>query len=437
MAIAHGKNVILWDFVQNEERLLTGHDATVNRIVFSRDGRFLVTGSDDGSGRTWFVDQGLAVGEFRSSGKRIQTLMPIGEEGAAMAFLTDGTVTCWEPARSRMSVYLGLGERIEALAAHPKQPLVAAGGYETGTIFGIDCITGREQWSVDGLDGIWELAWSPSGDRLAIGTQHEGILMLDPAKGIVDRFIDPYSDAEIEVRSIEWSDDGQRLYWVDNLGYARCASLTPPRILWESHVAPRQYAQFLNSARLSPDGKTLYVAGDDDHVTALDAASGKVRKSWQNVLPEGLGKGVRGQLLENKDVLLGDVWAVDPSPEGKRLLVTGTDVATVIDVATQKTQMVLNEHRATVRFAYWFDSGQRIVTGGWDGKVKVWDALSGLSLLEFDHGDVEVRNAAFSEVARALVTSDAAGGVRIWRGKSNPQRYTLRPERKSGSSAAR
>lgn len=437
LAIAHGKNVILWDFVQETERTLAGHDATVNRLVFSRDGRFLVTGSDDGSGRTWTVDKAIAIGEFRTSGARIQTLMPIGDEGASMAFLTDGTVTFWEPARSRMSVYLRLGERIEALAPHPKQPIVAAGGYETGTIFGIDCLTGREAWSVDGPDGIWELAWSPSGDRLAIGTRHEGILMLDPAKRMVDRFVDPYSDQEVEVRSIDWSSDGRHLYWVDNLGFVRCASVTPPRVLWEVQVAPQQYAQYLNSVELSADGKTLFVAGDDDHVTALDPASGKVRHKWANIVPTSLGGELRGAHVDDSQILLGDVWVANPSPDGKRLLVTGTDVVRVVDLATQKTQMLLKEHRATVRFAYWFDGGRRIVTGGWDGKVKVWDADSGLSLLEFDHGDVEVRNAAFSDTARALVTSDSDGGVRIWRGKSNPQRYTLRPDKKTGTNAGR
>ena len=44
----------LWDVLTGQERVtMTGHGGPVNVVAFSKDGRILVTGSDDGTVKLW------------------------------------------------------------------------------------------------------------------------------------------------------------------------------------------------------------------------------------------------------------------------------------------------------------------------------------------------------------------------------------------------
>jgi WD40 repeat protein/predicted chitinase/cytoskeletal protein RodZ len=75
-----------------ELRRLTGHTGQINDIVFSPNGKLLVTASDDASVRLWDVDTGYAVGVLRGHLKRVlranfspdgKFLVTASEDGAA------------------------------------------------------------------------------------------------------------------------------------------------------------------------------------------------------------------------------------------------------------------------------------------------------------------------------------------------------------------
>ncbi len=59
-------------------------------------------------------------------------------------------------------------------------------------------------------------------------------------------------------------------------------------------------------------------------------------------------------------------------------------------------------------------SGDRIATGGDDGKVIVWHLHSAEPLLTLDHGRTPVVSLAFSSNGRNLVAADKLGNVRKW-----------------------
>ena len=58
--------------------------------------------------------------------------------------------------------------------------------------------------------------------------------------------------------------------------------------------------------------------------------------------------------------------------------------------------------------------GKRLVSGGWDGRAKVWDAATLKLLWATDQGGGRILSARFSPDGLLLATVDGQGPVRIW-----------------------
>ena len=77
-----------------------------------------------------------------------------------------------------------------------------------------------------------------------------------------------------------------------------------------------------------------------------------------------------------------------------------------------KTQ-ILSGYGHLVFAVAWSPDGRRIVTGSAGDGVRVWDAVTGESLLSLE-GDDWVRSVAWSPDGRRIVTGSAVDGVRVW-----------------------
>jgi WD40 repeat protein len=62
VALASIKGIGLWDAITGKQLLiLKGHTAWVNQVTFSHDGKFLASGSNDGTARIWDVATGVNI----------------------------------------------------------------------------------------------------------------------------------------------------------------------------------------------------------------------------------------------------------------------------------------------------------------------------------------------------------------------------------------
>ena len=59
-------------------------------------------------------------------------------------------------------------------------------------------------------------------------------------------------------------------------------------------------------------------------------------------------------------------------------------------------------------------SGRRVVTAGWDGTARVWDASTGASQAVVHTGDRHLETAAFSPDGKRIVTAGDSGAARVW-----------------------
>jgi WD40 repeat protein len=116
----------------------------------------------------------------------------------------------------------------------------------------------------------------------------------------------------------------------------------------------------------------------------------------------------------------GGYWSLALSADGKRVIAGGSDrVVRVFDVETGKPIQQFLGHQGEVWGAVLSPDGARAVTGGWDRTLCVWDVRTGKRLASFPHVPDSVRCLALSPNGRWLAAGHFAqangpGTVRLW-----------------------
>lgn len=130
------------------------------------------------------------------------------------------------------------------------------------------------------------------------------------------------------------------------------------------------------------------------------------------------------------------VVCVAYSPDGKQIGVGHLDgTATLVDLEVGKNRTVLKGHAgilrvdetvafSTVRAVCFSPDGKTVATGAYDGRVKLWDAVTGKEIAVFErHGDW-IHEVAFSPDGK-LVAS-AADTANVWDVATGTLRHSLR-----------
>jgi len=132
---------------------LRGHRGRVNALVFSPDGKQLLTGSDDGTARIWNARSGALERTLRGHGATVRSVSH-SDDGRRIATAgSDGTVRVWPADRGDAVILVGhQGAVNTADFDNHGDRLVSAGD--------------------DGTIRIWDAA---GGDALVVLHRHEGI----------------------------------------------------------------------------------------------------------------------------------------------------------------------------------------------------------------------------------------------------------------------
>jgi WD domain, G-beta repeat len=100
--------------------------------------------------------------------------------------------------------------------------------------------------------------------------------------------------------------------------------------------------------------------------------------------------------------------------EEPRPVVTETRQALVDASLARRELMVLRGHEGRINAAAFSPDGARIVSGSWDGTVRVWDAASGAEQLVLRGHEEPVSAAAFLPDGARIVSGSDDQTVRVW-----------------------
>jgi WD40 repeat protein/DNA-binding SARP family transcriptional activator len=307
---------------------LTGHTKDINSIVFTPDGKKVVTAGEEIRTKIWDAETGQD--QFTLTGETaFAALSPDGER----LFTTNCTMQIWD--------------------------ISPTGNQEVFTIPGFNIFyfsqDGKRWLSVDSSKGN-ALFWEPSPS----GLKELSSFKFDPGNLDTPRTAVPDLDLN-------------RLVTVG----ARAGEDYTARV-WDT-ASGREISRF-TLVYVFPVNKTL--------VTDLAISPDGTKLVTTSGLLNSLGKAViwdlaTGGLLRILEDHPEPVWSAEFSPDGTRLA-TGYDdgTASIYDMTSPYSylvQMLVNGHelgRSVMSVAYNQD-GTRLATGSGDGKVIVWDPVTG------------------------------------------------------------
>jgi WD40 repeat protein len=388
----------LWEVGSRKEQLsvrLAGKQEGFSAVLFSPDGKALITGHDDGTVRTWDARTGAPLRRFRAHPGAVSALAlsPDGKVLASSANVhTTGefAVRLWDAATGRPLLDApGPQQGIAGVTFSPDGRLLAAASWE-GAIHLADATSGKVRCRVDAFG---PLAFSGDGKTLVTGGWGDGVVRVWDAEG---REVRRFPGQRGGIARLALAGDGKALVTAGG-DHLRLWDLAAGR---EVHDFGGKTSPVLRLA-LSPDGKVLASAHLDNTVRLWDAAAGR---PLRQVAALGTQSGALvfspdGQVLAWSDgheaihltdpatgrelnVLQTPEARPDPldtlafSPDGKTLAWGGQHQNGVYlwEVATGQLRRSLRGHTGHVTAVAFAPDNTRLASGSADATVLVWDA---------------------------------------------------------------
>ncbi|KAJ3085296.1 hypothetical protein HK102_000131 [Quaeritorhiza haematococci] len=149
----------------------SGHEDEVNCLKWDPSGKYIASCSDDHSTKVWSMDSDKCVWDLQGHEKEIYNIkwspVSIGSEKHLASASFDSTVRVWDATKGTCVYTLEKHtEAVYSVSFSPNGLYLASGSFDQSLhIWSMK--DGSLVKSYTGMGGIFEVSWSPGGDRLA------------------------------------------------------------------------------------------------------------------------------------------------------------------------------------------------------------------------------------------------------------------------------
>ncbi|MGE0238555.1 MAG: caspase family protein [Parvibaculaceae bacterium] len=391
LSASEDRTIRLWDSATGA--LLKSFDPgmfAINSVAFAPDGRrFLLAGA----GVTlWDSETNQPLMTFAYQSDFFMRLTAFSADGQRVVATDGGGIWHWDMASGAAVTMARLAKSpddIRAGAFSPDRRQVLL-GRTNGSIDLIDAATGDEIRSFAGHPGeVASLAFSPDGRHVLSGGVNSAILLWDAVS--TTRMLD-FGARSSRVRTVAFSPDN---------AFVLTASTDRTLKLWDARSG--RLAQVLAghtdavlSAAFSPDGRLVISGSKDGSLQLWDTASGRQLDTFTGH-PSGVSSvafssdghtimsgGDDGTIFlwdltfadrRTLETFPGTIRSLAFSPDG-RLAVSASSHVRVWDVASGTLLKAFDYHLDGVASVAFSPDGQRILSGGEDGKIILLDLAS-------------------------------------------------------------
>jgi WD40 repeat protein len=380
---------------------LSGHQADATSVAFSRDGKLIASGSEEGVFMIWDVKSGVSLVEQAGHTDAIEGLAFSPDGRLLITASSDATMKLWDAVTGELlRDFAESTGVVDSAAFSPDGSLFA---FADGSIhvWRLDLddgatITNQEILNIPG--GAY-VKFSPDGQRLA-GVSGNEVKVWDASTG---RELLTFFGHTGWAMGLDLSPDGKQLASTSLDGTVKIWSLLPGN---ETVTAASPLTGYGTRVAYDPNGGGFATNGGDGSAILWDAETGQPRLA------------LRGHDLEVLNIAL--------SRDGTRLATGSLDGNTIVwDIAAGRKLFTLSGHEFGVRDIAFSPDGSLLATGGFDGTAKIWDLQTGTLLHEIAGHQGLVLGVAFSPDGTRLATSSTDGTAKIWSVGTGELLFTL------------
>jgi WD40 repeat protein len=381
--------VTVWGTVTGQKWLtLSGHTDRVESAEFSPDGKWIVSGSLDGTVKLWDATTGQQLLSFVAHQNSVNDLAFSGDGMHLVTVSDDATAKIWDLSpRAEGPVLSEPGGAFSGVSYSPDGTRLATSNFN-GSLKIWDATSGKELSALSGRDDgpANAICFSPDGKLLVSGyysgfgiiwditTRKRVVTLAGHTSLVLSAVFDPRGN------------------------YVATGSEDGTAKIWDAHTGQELRTLAVNdgfvySLAFSPDGKLLATASSA--IRIWDAASGELLRT----------------LSGHKE----EVYGVAFSPTGQQLVTGSRDnTAKLWDVKTGAELYTLSGHTGWVYSVTFSPDGKELATSSQDRTVRLWDVETGLELLTLTGQSDQIYGVAFSPDGKRLATASLDGTIYVY-----------------------
>lgn len=191
-------------------RTLKGHNATIDSLTFTPDGKFLISGGSDNDGRIkfWWVRSWKEVGSLRAHSQAVMTLAMSPNSEILASCSNDSSLNLWNWKTGKYTrTFLDHTSNILSAAITSDSEMLVTGALDGIRVWNLR--TQRPIYNLVRFDNqTYAVAPNPNGEILASGGKDTAIKVWDLQNG---RFLDSLSGHSGAISTLAFTPDGSTL----------------------------------------------------------------------------------------------------------------------------------------------------------------------------------------------------------------------------------
>ena len=357
-------NVEIWD-ANRGQRLheLAGHTDLINSLDFSRDGKALVSGSNDHTIRVWDVESGKT--SFKDQGhQHVVRGICFADDSTLVSVGNDGRCRVWDVPRAAEKFCSTKHIDLQSIAID-RVRRVAFVGEETGLaepsiVNLLDIATGKEIGTfAEGKGSASIVAWAPKFGKLFATSYKGAVLMWDTKDGRLLKRFGRFKNGFKGIVSLAVSPDEKSIAVGCGYGVVEVWSLEKFEPLRERLEHGDEFEGAPLCLTFSPDGSALAAGGEDGTIRLW-------RRSDYRLM---------GEFSANQD----SINSIEFSPNARLLASAGSDgVVRLWDAQTHKQLCELPGHSGIATSVAFSPNGKLLASASYDTTILVWNVLAAL-----------------------------------------------------------